>query len=110
MNQEIELQGYKARLTGILSRTALPPWNPTDELLVIVEFNEHPEGIIETTISIPAKDYSPEEFLRVVNECGQKQICDMLERHRKEKKNRKHQEQRKLDLDTLAERIASRWG
>jgi len=106
MNIEIELCGHKARLTGICSRPAYPPWQKEDELLVRVEFDQpYPEAIISTYISLPVKVYSCGEFLEVVKRDGEKQIAAAIAKHREEQEKYKREDEHKEALTAFAKRL-----
>jgi hypothetical protein len=67
MNEEIELLGYKGRITRISFKQKLKPWHPEDELAAYIEFDEpQPEGILSMGVAVPVKDYSRKELLEVV--------------------------------------------
>ena len=103
MNQEIELLGYKATITGIRPRTKFPPWHPEDELLAIIEFSKEdsPEGVLETVIAIPVKDYQSDVLLWAVKEFGEEQLSVMFASIRKEREMQKAKNARRKELDNL---------
>lgn len=109
LNIEIELCGYKGRITHLWAREADPPWHPEDTLYVNVEFDEpHPENIISTAISIPIKYASErnlEDLLYLIKTEGEKQLSETLAKHRKEREDRKRQQERREELDALAKRM-----
>ena len=106
---EIELCGYKARITHIFTREAYPPWHPEDIFYVNVEFDEpHPENIISTAISVPVKYASGrnrDDLLYLIKTEGEKQVSETLAKHRKEREDMKSREQRREELDALAKRM-----
>lgn len=111
MNIPIELCGHKGRLTRIFSRIAYPPWHKEDELLVNVEFDQpYPENIISTAISIPVKEYSREELLKVVKEEGEKQVAEMIVRQRKKREETNRRAEREEGLKVFAERLEAKIG
>lgn len=111
MNIKIELLGYKGKLTHIASRLAYPPWYKEDELLVDVTFDEpFPASIISTAISIPVKDYSMEEFLKVVKIAGKVQLAISLEKHRADDEKREQEGRRRKELKTLTEGLEAKFG
>jgi len=110
LNIEIELCGYRGKITHIWVRGA-DPWHPKDMLYVNVEFDEpYPENIISTAISIPAKEYSREELLRVVKEEGERQVSETLAKHREEREDRQCKKERREELDDLAKRMGELLG
>ena len=109
MNIPIELCGYKGRLTCIFSRIAYPPWHKDDELLVNIEFDQpYPENVISTAISIPVKEYSRAELLKVVKKEGEKQIAEMLVKQREERGKATLRVKRREELETLAKRLEAK--
>lgn len=106
LNIEIELCGYRGRITYLRAREAYPPWLPEDTLYVNVEFDEpYPESIISTAISIPAKEYSREKLLEVVKKEGEKQVAETLAKHRKKREDSERRQERREELDALAKRM-----
>lgn len=100
---EVELCGYRAIISRILVREALPPFHPEDQLLVVVEFDEPcPQAIISTAIAIPVKEYSREELLKVIKEEGDKQLSWALARSAREKDANEQRRQRRAELDGIA--------
>lgn len=106
---EIELCGYKGRITYIFAREAYSPWHPEDTLYVNVEFDEPiPESLISTAICIPARYASGrnrDDFLYLIKAEGEKQFLETLARHRKERADSQSQAQRREEVDALAKRM-----
>jgi len=110
MNEKIQLLDYKCTITHILTRLANPPWQPEDQLLVNVEFEEpHPASILSTYIAIPVKDYSKGELLKVVKEHGDEQLADAITKHIKEAEKDAAASQRKAELQAVAKSIESKF-
>jgi len=109
LNLPIELLGHKGRIRAIWSRVALPLWQEADELLAYVEFDEPIDSTAGYPISVPVKDYSPEEFLRVVRENGEKELAAALQRWRQERAQRQAKETREEGLKKLAVSIAAKF-
>lgn len=110
MNIKIELLGYKGKLTHITSQLAYPPWHKEDRLLVHVSFDEpYPASIISTAIAIPVKDYSTEEFLKVVKEYGESDLAVSMEKHRVEEEKHRREDNMKKDLKILAEGLEAKF-
>lgn len=110
MNVELELAGYKCRIVYILTKLAYPPFNAEDEFLVMVEFEKpYPAAIISTAIRIPVKDYSKEEFIKVVKKNGDEQIAASLEDHEQERLKREAAKQRTSELENIAHGIESKF-
>lgn len=99
---EIELLGYKGRLTHIIPRTAYPPWYPEERLLVNVDFDKPAESIISTAIAIPVKQYSRDEFLKVVKKEGEKQLAVTLAEDSAKREKYAQERARKEELETFA--------
>lgn len=106
---EIELCGYKGRITHIFAREAFSPWHPEETLYVNVEFEEpHPEGIPSTAISIPFKYASGrnrEDLLYLIKKEGEKQVSETLARRRKERADSQSWAQRREELDALLKKM-----
>ena len=109
LNIEIELCGYKGKITHIGAREADPPWHPEDTFHIDVEFDEpHPENIISTAISVPAKYASGrnrEDLLYLIKTEGEKEVAETLAKHRKEREDSKRRQERREELDALAKRM-----
>jgi len=110
MNVNLELAGYPCRISHILARPANPPYAKEEDFLVVVEFSKpYPANFIETSISIPVKDYSKDEFIGVVQKNGDEQIAASVERHRQNDERRDKKEQRQAELDVVAHGIEAKF-
>jgi len=110
MDIKIELLGYKGTLTHMASRIAHLPWQKEDELLAYIDFEEPlPASIISTAISIPVKDYSREEFLKIVKEEGEKQLTVSLETYQRKQEAWKQEIERREELEALAKSFETKF-
>ena len=110
MNVNLELAGYPCRITHILARTANPTFARKEDFLVVVEFSKpSPAAIISTSISIPVKDYSKDEFIEVVQKNGDEQIAASVERHHQDDERKDKKEQRQAELDVVAHGIEAKF-
>lgn len=105
LNIEVELCGYRARITHIGVIEAYPPWRPDDALCAHIAFNYgHPENILATAIIIPTKEYSHEELLVVVKREGEKQVATMIAKRIKDSEDNALRQRRREELNALAKR------
>lgn len=102
---EIELCGYRGRIRRIWAREAYPLWHPEDMLYIQIEFDKpHPEGILSTVVTVPAKEYSRDELLEMVKTKGEKQVAEAVARHVKEREDSALRQQNREELNALAKR------
>lgn len=105
-NIGIVLHGHEARITHIWGTQTNPTWPQPDMLTVWVEFDEPPQGISGMAIAIPAKEYSRDELLTFIKKEGEKQVGDAVTRRIKEIQEQASREQRRDNLEALAQKAA----
>jgi len=81
--------------------------NPFGEPYFVVRIKpkEPINGVISFALRIPAKDYSEDEFRRVVNDEVQKEIQRIRERNLKEKLARMHEQELKKRYEPTIQRL-----
>lgn len=117
MDIEIQLLGYKGRLTHVTYQAAYPPLREEDELLAHITFDEpYPENTISTAISIPAGDYlrgrfvpQPKEFLHAIKARGEEQLRITLKSIRDARAYTRARDKRRKELDALAKSIQAKF-
>lgn len=103
---EIELCGYKGKITHIRAKEASPPEYPKDIFYVYVSFDEpYPENIVSTAFTIPAQEYSRVELLAMVKKEGERQLAEAIAKHIKEREANALRQQRGEELTALAKRM-----
>ena len=114
LNIDIELAGYKGRITHIFAREAFPPLQLQDELLVHIEFDEpYPASIISTAVAIPADSVigtlaiqgegkQRDVLLALVKREGDKQIAGTVAKHLKKEAEWQQRNKHRAILDNLA--------
>lgn len=117
---DIELAGYKGRITHIWASAATPLLKTRDSLLVNVEFAEpHPAGSILSmaisisadsaiaTLSIHSEGKQRDVLLALVKREGDKQVAETVARHLKERAEAEEQRKHKGIIDNLAGEVTN---
>lgn len=105
LNIEIELCGYRGKITHIWAKEASPP-EYQDIFYVHVSFDEpYPENILSTAVTIPAQEYSREGLLAMVKKEGERQLAEAIAKHIKEREVNALRQQRREELNALAKRM-----
>jgi hypothetical protein len=106
MNKTVELLGHTAKIASITGKPALEPWYKEDTLSVWLDFGNKPVGsTLGFGISIPAKEYKPDEFLKIVKKEGERRLQEMLIMDERSRTLHKIEEDTQKKLDVLASRI-----
>ena len=106
LNIDIELCGYRGKITRISGLEASPPLRPDAELYAWIEFDKpYPEGTTLKPITIPAKEYSRLELLAAVKKEGEIQFSESLARCHEENEKQRQRAEAKKRVEDLAERM-----
>lgn len=104
---EIEVLGYKGRVSHVFSQQANPPWRKEDRLATWIEFDPSINGTLAIAVDLPVKEYSQEEFVQAVKEAAERELPRILEKARQERQELQERERTKAELEALAKRIES---
>lgn len=102
---EVELLGYKAKVSPIKGRLSDNLWHKEDTLAVWLSFDEPVDGTQSFDINLPAKEYSRTEFLDLVVKKGEACLKEFAANHAREKEQMKAREHRQKTLDNLAQMV-----
>jgi len=100
---EITVLGHKAKIDHIFTRAACPPWQKEDQICVWIDLVESVEGLSGYSITLPAKKYERDEFIKRI----EKEAADQLERSIAEQKaNHADMQERKKRQEELDKMVA----
>lgn len=108
---KVRLHGkYEATITLVAAKSALPPWFPKDQISVWLQFDEAVDGCLSFGISIEAKDYSEEEFLKVVKSVAELTLTNIFKEHKKGREEAKKQDKDRKALNKLTADLGEKLG
>ena len=112
MSKQIELMGHMAIIDRIIGRPADPrSLYLEDELQVWLNLEKDPfKSLIGFGISIPVKEYTPDDFLKIVKSEGERYLKNHTLGNEKDRIIRTQIEDKKKSLDALASRIIDSLG
>lgn len=101
MGIPIKVKGFDASITRIT-----PVACGRGSLTVIVEFKGAPHGLISLGVEVPAKEYTKEEFIKIVAKEAERGLERHLEEKRKEEETRKEYSR----LEDVAKKLSAQIG
>jgi hypothetical protein len=102
---EITVCGHKARVDHIFNRTAYPPWQKEDEVCVWIDLIESVEGISGYGITLPARKYEKEEFIKLVQVAAGDQLTRAITEQKKDRVENEARRKKKFELDALTDSL-----
>ncbi|GAI60063.1 unnamed protein product [marine sediment metagenome] len=99
---EIEIMGYKAKIGGVRGHLKDGIWRKEDCLDVWFEFDEPVGSTLGFGIDLPVKNYGQQEFLEACRQEGERKLKEILVRDATRREQRRLEEARQSDLDSLA--------
>lgn len=102
---DVTIDGHRAWVEYIKGQPALEPWHPEPELVVWLGIDS-PHAISGFGITLPLKEYPPEELKRLIEEEGTRQFKDMIARHDAEREKNEAQQKREEEADEVARKVS----
>jgi hypothetical protein len=102
---EITVLGHKARVDHIFNRTAYPPWQKEDEVCIWIDLIESVEGISGYGITLPAKKYEKEEFIKLIQHEAEVQLSVTAIQQAKDRVESEARRKKKFELDALTDSL-----
>lgn len=108
---EVTVYGKKGRVGMLRPNLADGYWSKQDEISVWIDFSpETVAGALGFGVSIPVKDYTPEEFVKVVTGVVNKRVGEMEAERAKEKDREADSRGRAERINAVIERLKNRTG
>lgn len=102
---------FEATIERIAARAAdeRSPWRKEDELYVWLSFdqNKHPGSTLGFGVTLPVKDYKPDELLALIKREGERELEAFAVKGGKDRIYNQAKETRQKELDRVASRIAN---
>lgn len=102
-------QDYEANIGEIGARAADPrsPWHKEDELHVWLEFVAgHPGSILSFGLTLPVKQYKPDELLALIKEEGEKALEESMNKADEDRVYMNTRKARQEYVDGIASQIS----
>jgi hypothetical protein len=110
MSKQFEIMGQTVSIDRIHSSPDQEHTDGEDKFNIWLTSKEGFANIVGFGISIPAKEYKPEEFLKIVKKKTEVYIKEQLETDQRARARMAQLEERRLALDKLASRIMESLG
>jgi len=104
---EIEILGHKASIVSVQGQLADGIWYKEDLFMVQINCAEG-EGFGRTIgffVSLPIKNYGPQEFIQAVKEAAEKKVPEMMAKDALDHERLEATKRRQADLDSIASQI-----
>ncbi|GAI67542.1 unnamed protein product [marine sediment metagenome] len=105
---EIEILGYKGHITSITSQTADGIWRKKDMIVAWITFDEPVESTVSFPVSVPAKSYTRDEFLKAVKTEGDVQLRLNMKGDQARREARRRADEKQKELNSVVSDMAQR--
>jgi len=102
---DVTIQGHRAWVEYIKGQPALEPWHKEPELVVWLGIDS-PHSVSGFGITLPLKEYTPDELKKQIEVEGTRQFNDIIAKHDAERKKNEDFANRKKQAEDVARKVA----
>jgi len=102
---DLTIKGHRAWVEYIQGQPAFEPWHKEPALVVWVSIDS-PHSVSGFGITLPLKEYTPDELKKLLEEEGTRQFEEIIARHDAEKKKTEDYNIRQQQAKDVARKVA----
>ena len=106
---DVTIKGYRAWVEYIKGQPILEPWHKEPQLVVWVGIDS-PHATAGFGISLPLKEYSPDELKKLIEEEGARQFDKIIAQHAADAQKMEEHTAQKREADEVARKVAEAAG
>ena len=106
---DVTILGHRAWVEYIKGREALEPWHKEPELVVWLGIDS-PHSVSGFGITLPLKEYTPDELKKLIEEEGSRQFEEIIAKHEAERKKTEDTVARRKEAQDVARKVAEAAG
>jgi len=106
---DVTISGHRAWVDYIKGQEALEPWHKEPALVVWLSIDS-PHSISGFGITLPLKEYAPDELKKLIEKEGTRQFDEMIVKHEAERKKTEDMVTRRKAAQDIASKVAEAAG
>jgi len=102
---DVTIKGHRAWVEYIKGQPALEPWHKEPELVVWLGIDS-PHSVSGFGITLPLKEYAPDELKKLIEVEGTRQFNEIIAKHDAEREKNEEYANRKQQAEDVARKVA----
>jgi len=102
---DVTIKGHRAWVEYIKGQPALEPWHKEPELVVWIGIDS-PHSVSGFGITLPLKEYTPDELKKQIEVEGTRQFNEIIAKHDAEREKNEDYTNRKKQAEDIARKVA----
>lgn len=106
---DVTIAGHRAWVEYVKGQSKLEPWHKEPALVVWLGIDS-PHSVSGFGITLPLKEYKPDELKKLIEEEGSRRFEEILREHEAERKKMEDQANQKKAAQEIAQKVAKAAG